>query len=294
MSYGLILAVVGGFFFLIFLLVLVLAAMTRRRDLGGDYYRPEMPDAKHPTLPPMPTFNDVPVKVSVEKPRFDPPSPEPPRPQAPRPIEPVPDTPIPQPVPIPDPIPVPAVKTETPQKPRPIEPVPDTPIIQPSPTPSRPAPRPWAPGRVADQKRPRPPEPEEPLYELKPRRPKHETVKTPDGEEEDFRYAEIPDGVLNSAAREMASAGIHYDVSKRILEIFCRIESTHEIPPPMLQAFGRVGMTPEVMAELLSIARAAREGSAFNFSKLQTLKPQTGFTVYRSMQKVINAMREEA
>ncbi len=287
MSYGLILAVIGGFFFLLFVLVLVLAALTRRRDLSDDYYRPEMPDAKHPALPPMPTFNDAPVKVSVEKPRFDSPSPE-----EPRPIEPEPDTPILKLTPAP--APVRAEKMETPQKPRPIEPEPDTPILKPTPDKSRPAPHPWAPGRVADQKRPRPPEPEEPLYELKPRRPKHETVKAPDENDAAFRYAEIPDGVLNSAAREMASTGIHYDISKRILEIFCRIESTHEIPPPMLQAFGRAGMTPEVMAELLSIARAAREGSAFNFSKLQTLKPQTGFTVYRSMQKVINAMKEES
>lgn len=286
MSQWLILTVIGGFFFLLFLFVLVLAAMTRRRDLGGEYYRPEMPDAKHPTLPPMPTLGDAPVKIPAKKPRFEEPPPEPPSPAIPSRIEPVPDTPIPPPAPV--------ERTETPQKPRPIEPVPDTPILQPTPDKSRPAPRPWAPGRVADQKRPRPPEPEEPLYELKPRRPKHETVKAPDENDAAFRYAEIPDGVLNSAAREMASTGIHYDVSKRILEIFCRIESTHEIPPPMLQAFGRAGMTPEVMAELLSIARAAREGSAFNFSKLQTLKPQTGFTVYRSMQKVINAMKEES
>lgn len=288
MSYGLILAVIGGFFFLLFVLVLVLAAMTRRRDLSDDYYCPDMPDAKHPTLPPMPTLGDAPVKVSAVKPRLEEPAPEPPRP-----VEPEPDTPIlkPSPAPAPDS----AEKTETPQKPRTIEPLPDTPILKPTPDRSRPAPRPWAPGRVADQKRPRPPEPEEPLYEVKPRRPKQETVKTRETDEDTaFRYAEIPDGVLNSSAREMASAGINYDISKRILEIFCRIDSTHEIPPPMLQAFERVGMTREVMAEFLTIARAAREGSAFNFSKLQTLKPQTGFAVYRSMQKVINAMRDDA
>lgn len=281
MAQWMVLAAIGGFFFLIFLLVLILAAMTRRRDLGGDYYRPEMPDAKHPTLPPMPTLGDAPVQVTAKKPR-----PGEPEPDAVRP-----DLPEPQP----SGTETPAEKVSSSPKPRPIAPEPDTPIIQPTPDPSHPLPRPWAPGRVADQKRPRPPEPEEPLYELKPRRPKRETVKTPEADvDTGYRYAEIPDGVLNSAAREMASAGIHYDVSKRILEIFCRIESTHEIPLPMLQAFERAGMTSEVMAELLSIARAARDGSAFNFSKLQTLKPQTGFAVYRSMQKVINAMKEES
>ncbi|MBS1371404.1 MAG: hypothetical protein HPZ91_15775 [Lentisphaeria bacterium] len=264
--------VIGGFFLFLLFIVMLLASVSRRLDLRSDYHNPTLPDAKHPVLPPMPNVNNSSVRAHVSKPRRG-------------------DNTMTRSIPKPAAVnPAAGEAAEMPRHPgktvqepsHRIQPEPDTPLLRPSPQPSV---------RKPEPKRPPAPDVDDTPYEVRPRAPKQQTVAPA---QDDSRYsAAIPSSVMNSAAREMAAAGINYDAAKMILTVFCRIRNLDEIPPVMLQEFNRIGMDRAVMSELLSLAYAARSSSTFNFASLQTLKPQTGFAIYRSMQKVTAAMREE-